>query len=245
MQATWTSYRASRRAVIHTVEISPSYSAHAEKLVRGFHRGIYAPHVDFYVSNVSDWISDQLESRRKPTLFQSPSGPFLNYVVLDMPGSHLQIEKVASVMREGGLLVIFVPSVTQIGDCVKIIQDKQIPLRMEKVLELGESISNGRTWDVRLAKRRARATTPTVTVEDGDKDKTTKDMDPEASPTVQAIEDGDIQETPAETRNADDAVMVCRPKVGRMTIGGGFIGLWRKVDSSHRTERLRDEQARR
>lgn len=41
---------------------------------------------------------------------------------------------------------------------------------------------------------------------------------------VEAVEE-DIVKKPNEE---DKFVMVCRPKVGKMTIGGGFVGVWRK-----------------
>jgi hypothetical protein len=232
IRAAWASHRTSRRAIVHSVEVSPTYSAHAQKLIHQFRRGMYVPHIDFYVASIGDWIHSQLDTRRhNSSIFRKSANaePFLSYVILDMPGCHLQIEAVAPAMKDGALLVVFVPSVTQIGDCVRIMRDKGLELQMEKVLELGEGISNGRVWDVRLARKRARPNDSSPLVDktnilgegsDADVDDTTgSDVDSLQSAEVEASRD-------------DDSVMVCRPKVGKMTIGGGFIGLWRKVDTA-------------
>jgi hypothetical protein len=199
---------------------------------------MYAPHVNFYVASINDWINSQVDARRhESSLFRARANaePFLSYVILDMPACHLQIETVASAMKDGALLVAFVPSVTQIGDCVRIIQDKDLRLQMEKVLELGEGISNGRVWDVRLARKRARAN------EANSMQAANQTLDGKRSAetaananTKDAISsEGDSLQNPnVEPSRDDEPVMVCRPKVGKVTIGGGFIGLWRKIDSS-------------
>jgi hypothetical protein len=237
-RATWNSYRTSRRAIIHSVEISPTYSAHAQKLIHQFRRGMYAPHVNFYVASIRDWIHSQVDARRyEPSLFRGRANaePFLSYVILDMPACHLQIETVAPAMKDGALLVAFVPSVTQIGDCVRIIEDKGLRLRMERVLELGEGISNGRVWDVRLARKRARSNgANSISTADQALDgERSADRAADASgKNAISSEGGSLANPDVESSHDDESVMVCRPKVGRITIGGGFIGLWRKMESS-------------
>jgi hypothetical protein len=190
---------------------------------------MYAPHIDFHVASIGDWIHSQLDTRRHhSSLFRkrAEAEPFLSYVILDMPAYHVQIETVASAMKDGALLVVFVPSVTQIGDCVRVIQDKGLRLQMEKVLELGEGISNGRVWDVRLAKKRARTkdASPAQTENKALDDAGAKDTIGDEADSLQSAE--------VEPSRDENPVMVCRPKVGKVTIGGGFIGLWRKTDSS-------------
>jgi hypothetical protein len=96
---------------------------------------------------VNDWIGRQLEARHHQ--------PFLSYVFLDMPSSHAYLQQVVTAMKDHALLAVFVPSITQIGECVREIKINSLPLRMDKVLELGDGISNGRPWDVRLAYKRA------------------------------------------------------------------------------------------
>jgi hypothetical protein len=238
IRAAWASYRTSRRAIVHSVEVFPTYSAHARKLIHQFRRGMYVPHIDFHVASIGDWIHSQLDTRRhRSSVFHKSTHakPFLSYVILDMPGCHLQIENVAPAMKDGALLVVFVPSVTQIGDCVRIMRDKGLELQMEKVLELGEGISNGRVWDVRLARTRARPNDSSPILRENQSMDQTNHL--ETGSRVDADEttgrDPDSrQSAEGEVGRDDDSVMVCRPKVGRMTIGGGFIGLWRKVDTA-------------
>ncbi|EXJ56583.1 hypothetical protein A1O7_06927 [Cladophialophora yegresii CBS 114405] len=144
---TWSQWKSSRRAVIHTIEAVPSYSSHAEKIVRGFRRGIYWPHVDFYTSSLQDWLVHHSHG-------DTGQAEYLDYVCLDMPGVHEQLRHVAPAMKDNGRLLVFVPSITQIGDCVRVIAEEGLGLEMGKVLELGEGISSGRKWDVRIVKPR-------------------------------------------------------------------------------------------
>lgn len=163
IQEDWDEWRAQRRAVIHTVDVSPKFSTHAEQVVRGFRRGIYAGNVDFHVGAVEDWIKDQLQRRRSSSskgLFSnsgSATEPFLSYAILDMPSAHQRIPHVVPALKRDGLLVVFMPSVTQIGDCVQLIQKEKLPFVMERVVELGMGISGGRLWDVRVAVKKSRA----------------------------------------------------------------------------------------
>ncbi|KKY25002.1 putative trna (adenine-n)-methyltransferase [Phaeomoniella chlamydospora] len=252
----WSSYLRKRNAVIHTIDVSPSFSLHAEKTIRGFRRGMYAPHVNFYVSHISDWITEQIEHRqgtRSPTV-----EPFISHVLLDLPSAHLELQRVSQILRLDGLLTVFAPSVTQIGDCVKEIKERSIPLQMEKTLELGMGISNGRVWDVRLAGVRSRSTdrgdSSILRSRIGNVGSTTASADEQTiiesqsereaeQPDISSTECSTIQsdsisaeeqkpqpsQRPPETEGANQEVMVCRPKVGERIVGGGFVALFRKI----------------
>ncbi len=230
----WQDWRNSRRAIVHSVEISPTYSRHAEKkVVGGFRRGLYSPHIDFHVANVNGWIDRRLYERNNE--------PFLNYVFLDMPSCHRYLQKVTSAMKENGLIAVFVPSITQIGDCVREMKANGISLRMEKALELGDGISNGRLWDVRLALKKSKDPIDDVSTTHPPED------DQEASSLEEADTQGDTSSTlsakeedesvllsalaPRKGVLDEEPVMVCRPKVGERVIGGGFVGLWRRLPS--------------
>lgn len=228
----WQDWRKSRRAVVHSVEVSAVYSKHAEKkVVAGFRRGLYLPHIDFHVANVNDWVDQQLAQRSHAT--------FLSYVFLDMPSCHRYLEKVATSMKEDALLAVFVPSITQIGDCVQQIKAKAIPLKMEKALELGDGISNGRLWDVRLARRRAKdpvdkpSTTDSDNIEEqGPVQEETGTQSETCSTVSQQEENGALPPCGINSGKSDsneEPVMVCRPKVGERIVGGGFVGLWRRI----------------
>ncbi|KAI1977994.1 hypothetical protein LOZ53_002700 [Ophidiomyces ophidiicola] len=221
-QQAWNAWRSQRRAIIHTIEVSAKHSTHAEKIVRGFRRGMYAGNVDFYVSSVEEWIENENRRRKKPLLSDTPK-PYLSYVILDMPSAHLRIPNVSPILKVDGLLAVFMPNVTQIGDCVKIIKDKRLPLRMEKAVELGTGISNGRLWDIRMAIRRSK---PVPASEEAEKTQPGKEKNEEVSDITS--QDAVAAIGPEEPR-AGDPVLVCRPKVGDRIVGGGFIGLWRRI----------------
>ncbi|EXJ88496.1 hypothetical protein A1O1_05426 [Capronia coronata CBS 617.96] len=232
----WNQWKEKRRAVLHTVEKVVANRYHAEKIVRGFRQALYWPHIDFYAGDVKEWIEEQLKLRR--TRDWNPlartEDRFLDYVLLDMPGVHKQLQHVHPAMREGAKLVVFVPSVTQIGDCARVIEEGSLPLTMEKVLELGEGISSGRRWDVRMVMPRRPKSAPKSMVPSSNID---SELGTEKPPAAE-VGDGDItlaQDSvdnttiPLSDEQQDEPVMVCRPLVGERTFGGGFIALFRKT----------------
>ena len=211
----WTNWKETRRAILHSVEINEKTSDHAQRLVKGFRQGLYFPHIDFYSSDVASWVSSQQRTQ------------FLNYVLLDMPGVHQQLEHVVPAMQGDAVLMIFVPSITQIGDCVRAIKDQDLPLDMIKVIEMGEGLSNGRLWDVRLVEKRSQQKRQKVTKVDARK------VDPEKVDTVSEdfVQDR-IEEEADEPVPNEAPVMICRPKPGEMTMGCCYIGMWRKRSRS-------------
>lgn len=229
VQKVWDEWRAQRNAVIHTVDVSPKFSTHAEQIVRGFRRGIYAGNVDFHVGAVEDWIKDQLQRRRSSGpmgLFsnaESAIQPFLSYAILDMPAAHKRIPHVVPALRRDGLLVVFMPSITQIGECVQLIQKEKLPLFMERVVELGMGISGGRLWDVRMAVKKSRADPASWMKESRDETEHS---------TAEETDSAELSSTATipEQETTQDNVLVCRPKVGAKIVGGGFVGIWRRME---------------
>ncbi|PGH01812.1 hypothetical protein GX51_04992 [Blastomyces parvus] len=218
LQRDWDAWRAQRNAVVHTVDVSPHYSQHAENVVRGFRRGIYVGNVDFYVSSVEKWIKEQVA--RRSTNQDSPD-PFLSHVILDMPSAHLRIPDVAPIMKDDAVLAVFAPSITQIGDCADLIWKQKLPFFQEKVVELGTGISSGRLWELRIAVKRS-----------------TNDSISRETPAEEALDetaedssDTAVEEVPSPTKGSNttgDEVLVCRPQVGARIAGGGFVGIWRR-----------------
>ncbi|KAF3893863.1 tRNA Adenine-N1--methyltransferase [Trichophyton interdigitale] len=230
-QKDWDSWRAKRNAILHTVEISPKVSAHAEKVVRGFRRGIYTGSVDFYVSSAESWIQHQIESRSSKLPPGEKLKPFLSYALLDMPSAEKRIPEVARVLKTDGVLAIFTPSITQIGDCVQLIKDQHLPLVLTKSVELGMGISGGRLWDVRPAVIRASMKS---------QDDAEEAMDSPADTSVANRQTHSAKEEDTGIQSSQESglggenhlqsvkhVMVCRPKVGERIVGGGFVGIWR------------------
>lgn len=229
-QEEWDAWRAQRNAIIHTVDVSPKFSALAEKNVRGFRRGIYAGDADFYVGPVENWVAQQKQQRKKTGLASLSGGstvePFLSHVILDMPSSNLRIPHVTPVLKRDGLLVVFMPSITQIGECLQMIREQRLPLVQEKVIELGSGISGGRLWDVRFATKKSGA----------DPSSWVAPSDAEGSSTAEAEEQSSASDTASEVPTTEEApkegesVLVCRPKVGVRIQGGGFVAVWRRIE---------------
>lgn len=206
-------WKAERRAVLHTIEISPRYSHHAQGIVEGFRNGLYSPHVDFHVGDVADWIAAAFAGRGGKL--------FLSHAFLDLPNAETKIEAVTKALRVDGTLIVFNPSITQIMDAAKKIKDDDIPLELEKVVELGvNGGSGGREWDVRPVKPRA-----------------TQKLELEREMENGSESESETQTERDEEQMAADKVksnrnngwsMVCRPKVGDRVVGGGFLGVWKK-----------------
>ncbi|KAI4238071.1 MAG: hypothetical protein LQ349_001363 [Xanthoria aureola] len=206
------SLQAMPRAIIHTVDVSSKYSQHAAKIVGDFRRGMYLRNVNFHVGNVSEWIEQQMHAR-------GPR-PFLSHVLLDLPSSHNHVGTATSALHVDGKLLVFNPSITQINSVVQYIKAKRLPLQLERVVEVGPSMTGGRIWDVRFAKPRAliKGVDENVTfVKCANADQAVKD-DAKAS----CLDDGE-EEQPHDQKSFE---IVCRPKSGTRISGGGFVALW-------------------
>ncbi|KAJ5448760.1 tRNA (adenine(58)-N(1))-methyltransferase catalytic subunit GCD14 [Penicillium cf. griseofulvum] len=207
-QEGWDAWRAQRNAIIHTVDVSPKFAALAEKNVRGFPEA--AAEKDW--PGFTDW--------------GNPTDPFLSHVILDMPSSNLRIPHVTPMLKRDGLLVVFMPSITQIGECLQLIRDQRLPLVQEKVIELGSGISGGRTWDVRFATKKSGA----------DPSSWATPSDADVATPVEADEQSTASDTASEVSTAEEppkegeSVLVCRPKVGLRIQGGGFVAVWRRIE---------------
>ncbi|KAJ0420085.1 S-adenosyl-L-methionine-dependent methyltransferase [Aspergillus carlsbadensis] len=241
MQQNWDTWRAQRKAIIHTVDVAPQFSKHAESIVRGFRRGVYAGNVDFYVGHVENWIAEQIRLRTPPPSTnpfsltkQATLEPFLTHAILDMPSANLRIPRVVPILKQNGLLAVFMPSVTQIGECVDTIRKERLPLVLEKAVELGSGISNGRLWDIRFATKKSRAD-PSSWVdpnESGVEADVEADVDTDAAASEEVSTPSEEKVVAKETSEPakPESVLVCRPKVGTKIIGGGFVGIWRRIE---------------
>ena len=227
-------WKASRRAVIHTVDISVTYSQHAEGVVRGFRQAMYLGNVDFHVANVSEWIDEQYRIRNIDNLGDSET-EFLSHAILDLPGSHAYIKQVSSALHTDGILLVFNPSLTQILDCVKLIIAQNVPLWLDRVIELGAGMTGGREWDMRTVKPRALLKAEKQRKEAelalNDVTQTLEDL----SSSSQTLTLRDKEQAQATSRSGMGWEMICRPKVGERVVGGGFLGVWRKMANRGQT----------
>ncbi|KAK5676452.1 hypothetical protein LTS10_010752 [Elasticomyces elasticus] len=199
-------WKASRNAVIHSIEISSTYSTHAQAIVQGFRHGMYTPNIDFHVGSVSDITSSLLAERQ--------GREFLSHAFLDLPGTEGHLGIVAKALKVNGALVVMA--------CLETVKTDKIPLEMEKVLELGvNGGTGGREWDVRAVKPRARqhATNAVDGNEDGE---AREDSGAEVSSSSGEEEGQGVKDKDEGWK------MICRPKVGELVVGGGFLGVFKK-----------------
>jgi len=226
--------KSKRKAVIHTVDVSAAHSQNAKRIFSGFRRGIYSGDADFYVGDVSQWIDQQFAARRQedPEL---PSQSFLSHAILDMPSSYKHLEKVASAIHTDGILLVFNPSVTQISACVELIKNQKLPLILDKVIEVGAGMSGGRPWDIRAVKPRALKTKesePTAGTDDVETEEV--EREPSSPGVTRSQKDNnfplEVEEGRKEIQDGQgDWEMICRPKPAAIYMGGGFVGVWRKM----------------
>ncbi|KAJ8112939.1 hypothetical protein OPT61_g4816 [Boeremia exigua] len=214
------SWKSCRRAIVHTIDISSKHSKHAKKIVQGFRHGLYAGNVEFHVGDVSAWIASQKVTRQTEE-------PFLNHVFLDLPNADTHLANVATALRVDGLLAVFNPSITQIAQCVEKIREEKLPYLLDRVVELGAGTV--REWDVRAVRPRS-----TLKKSDAEKLPDASAAGPIDPAKGQETRDDELAET--LVKDEEKWAMVCRPKVGEMVVGGGFLALWRRMERVERPE---------
>jgi tRNA (adenine57-N1/adenine58-N1)-methyltransferase len=209
-------WKANRKAIIHTVDISAKHSEHAQKIVQNFRNGIYIGNVDFHVGDLPEFFAN----------YESNCNQFLTHVILDMPSSDEKLGIVAEHLQVDGKLLVFNPSVSQIMDCVERITQERIPLRLERVLELAGSFSGGREWDIRITKiRKSRQSWKAS--EGSTSEATPKSILSQLWFWVSGLFPGQKSITPILPER--QFAIVCRPKAGERIPVGGFVGVWRRL----------------
>ncbi|KAH6669125.1 adenine-N(1)--methyltransferase [Plectosphaerella plurivora] len=207
LEAQLQSYRASRRAILHSLDINPSTSRKAHGVVQGFCRGRYLLNVDFHLRTIKSFVESRFAENGRQ--------PFLSHAVLDLPGSADHADLVIQAIRPLGKLVVFFPSVTQVLEFITWATETKQKIHLEKTVELMSSswapgftdAVGGREWDVRIV--------------------TPRKVQREAMAAAQAASDGN--ETVSDTVVAEPkTVHVCRPKVGHLVGGGGFLAVFSK-----------------
>jgi tRNA (adenine57-N1/adenine58-N1)-methyltransferase len=214
-----TEWKTRRQAILHTIDISSQYSAHARQTIRAFRRGQYVNNIDFHTGSVSDWVASALSAR--------DNKPFLSHAFLDLPNADMHLENVAKALKVDGFLIVFNPSITQITEAALKIKQEGIALDLDRFIELGvNGGSGGREWDVRPVKPRAQQKAQVES-----QSASAEDESAEASG-EESIQDDEKEQTqePAPVQPLDEGKWhtVCRPKVGKGVVGGGFLGVFRK-----------------
>lgn len=223
------SVQCQRQAVIHTIDLSRSHSEHAQEIVSGFRQGMYSNDIDFQVGDVSRWIKEQFAKRGLEEK-ENEEKAFLSHIVLDMPSAQDHIGTAASALHVNGGLLVFNPSITQIMSVVQQVKDEYLPLQLEKVVEVGQNMTGGKEWDVRCVKPRTRISAEAIT-------RNAPISNVRAQSDSEAVSDrsngsilADQEEEEVPAAKQDEAwKTVCRPKVGYMVTGGGFVAFFKKM----------------
>jgi tRNA (adenine57-N1/adenine58-N1)-methyltransferase len=212
-------WKTSRQAILHTIDISSQYSAHARQTIRAFRRGQYFNNIDFHTGSVSDWVASALSAR--------DNKPFLSHAFLDLPNADMHLENVAKALKVDGFLIVFNPSITQITEAALKIKQEGIALDLDRFIELGvNGGSGGREWDVRPVKPRAQQKAqlePKSASTEGESAEASGEESTQDDDTAQTQESAPVQSLDEEKWHT-----VCRPKVGKGVVGGGFLGVFRK-----------------
>ncbi|KAG6003998.1 hypothetical protein E4U21_001540 [Claviceps maximensis] len=148
-EAAFDQYKASRRAVLHTLDNKSVHTQAAYKIIRNFRRAQYLPSIDFHTGSINQYLSERL--------IKSDGQPFLSRAILDLPSAQEHAKRVIEALLPNGILILFKPSISQIGDFQKWSTETGQPVRLEKVLELPVSTTSdgvhdaggGRHWDVK------------------------------------------------------------------------------------------------
>lgn len=221
--------------MVDSVDNSYTRSRHARKIVKGWRKGLYYPHVDFHVTEVDKFLAHENQSQNR-----NPEERF-DHIILDLPSPQQNFAAASEALRIDGSLLVWVPSVTQIIDAMKFVKEQNLPLWLDRVVEMGQGLTAGRTWDVRWTrirsvdrKREKRGAFGADTANE-----TTSDVDSESSAESATSDmdrsEGEPSSSPAETgpwqgQGEDNGLgVVCRPKVGDLIVGGGFLGIWKKT----------------
>lgn len=171
--------------------------------------------IDFHVGNVSDWIERHTQARHQER--------FLSHAILDLPSSHIHVEKVASTLRVDGKLLVFNPSITQINSVVELVKVRKLPLHLERVIEIGHAMTGGRPWSVHCVRPRA------LTKDDDGSALTMSSGERANGHEEQQSQYNEVDPSEVRAEYEDEGwQLVCRPKPGERISGGGFLAVWSK-----------------
>ncbi|KAK6503477.1 hypothetical protein TWF481_008494 [Arthrobotrys musiformis] len=236
-------------SILHSVEKDRKVHEAAIKLLKGFRRGIYdGPGVKFYNDDVEAWLRARLppppEASEVPTVegtseestakdasvtIEPATGPgkraLLSACVLDLPEIRPLLPLLQENMHLGAILGYWAPSITQISAVVEHVKFNRLPFLVEKVLEFGNGVggAGARVWDVRPALVRSR-----VKANKSHKSASSQRSSEDGETETLANEDAVAKEDQTKKATAEWE-MVCRPKTGERTVGGGFYLIMRRI----------------
>lgn len=250
------SWKTERQAIIHTVELAPHVSDFGRKHVSGFRQGMYSGNVDFHTANLSTWIEQQVFARTAVGL--PPGNPFISHAILDLPGAHDHLEAVASVVHTDGIVLVFTTHITQLLSCLELSRKLRLPLILQRAIEIGPGVTGGRDWELGFTKKRKdvyrESKSEAEMLESSISDTSESVLNTGSLSSVQKADmplenlDGgeataarmedEQQDLHTDTRpmaKNEELFAICRPKVVKDFMVGGFVGVFRKLAPSRRT----------
>ena len=248
--------KSERQAIIHSVELAPHVSNFGRKHVSGFMQGMYSGNVDFHIANLTTWIEQQVSARTAAGL--PPGNPFISHAILDLPGAHDHLEVVASVIHTDGTVLVFTTHITQLLSCLELSRKLRLPLVLQRAIEIGPGVTGGRDWELGFTKKRkdvyreskseaeildsnisdisesALNTGSLSSVQKADIPLESPDGE-EATAASMEDEQQDLHIDNRSTAKDEELFAICRPKVVKDFMVGGFVGVFRKLAPSRRT----------
>jgi len=109
----------------------------------------------------------------------------------------------------------------------------KLPLMLEQVVELGHNMSSGRAWDVRTVRpRHLDRKNDAMRVKNTEVAAEVTSSDEESDVPEGFLDSSESETLPSDALRVEkekEWQMVCRPKAFERVVGGGFLGLWRKM----------------
>ncbi|KAI9799219.1 MAG: hypothetical protein M1825_004862 [Sarcosagium campestre] len=250
-------WKENRRAIVHTIDLDQAHSNHARQIVRDFRRRLYSHHVDFHIGDVSEWLNREMASRQETSFLSyclldlpaahdhlSTVAQALNThgIVTAFNPSITQIAECVRTIRDLRLPLVL-EKVVELGAGAGT-GGRQWDVRIAKVRHPGRQKKKQVIQASSDGSSGAKSTHPGDVTEDDLSSNILSDLprgdaegvenpvsdlsdDQDASPTSDELPDMSISSEAAGTPERTE--MVCRPTVGNMVVGGGFLGVWRKM----------------
>ncbi|KAI9646321.1 hypothetical protein NHQ30_005762 [Ciborinia camelliae] len=251
--AIYEEWRSQRRAVIHSLDSDDHHSRHAQRTVRNFRHGAYFPHIDFHVGSIHDYLSKRLEETNDVFLDHAildipgihnemeivgkcmkPDGRLITWC----PSITQHMKCLETV--KGKKLPFVLDRVLELGSQlstggreweVRSVKPRALikaeKKKMEEKLKQLDKSETAEAVDAFLSKiSNEKNAGSSADVEN--EPKSTEDVVETPEPESVAVNAGSGEATDLVDMTGWE--MICRPRVGDRISGGGFVGVWKKMD---------------
>ncbi|KAF7877672.1 hypothetical protein EAF04_001343 [Stromatinia cepivora] len=257
MTELYNEWRSQRRAVIHSLDSDENHSRHAQRTVRNYRHGAYFPHIDFHVGSIHGYLSKRLEETKDVFIDHAildipaiqdemeivgkclkPDGRLITWC----PSITQHMKCLETV--KGKKLPFVLDKVLELGSQLSTGgREWEVRSVKPRALIKAEKKAN----DKRMAEEDKAKTASVVdeflsriSKDKGGKGKieSSASMENQSEPNEEDVETSEsenvtVQANTEEVGGLTDMTgweMICRPKVGDRITGGGFVGVWKKMD---------------